>query len=141
MDSTPNTRTVREYTDEKGNKVQQVDYESNVGGSLKVRYLIERDDEKGWLSFDPANLQVWFNGAKIEFLQSLKIVIDSNSIPRAELSFKLDSLDIDMDSLMALRAIVKAQEEKSNAEKIREALEEDEEEDDEEEDDEEEEDE
>lgn len=89
--------------------VRSVDGEGNVtyekaGGALKVRYLLERDGS--FLSFSPANLHVELNGHKIELLQKLVIEIDKDFMPTAQLTFKLDSLDIDMDSLMALKAII-----------------------------------
>lgn len=101
MKDVPNARTIRKMEDG-----EEVKYESNVGGALKVRYVVER--EKGFVTFNPSHLHVEFNGMPIEFLQSLSIKIDNKGFPTARLGFKLTSLDIDMDSLLSFQAIIQS---------------------------------
>lgn len=97
MKDEPNARVV---IDEDKN----IEYIPNVGGTLKIRYVA--DKQKRFIMFNPAHLHVEFNGARIEFLQELKIEIDKKGFPQASLTFKLTELDIDMDSLLALKVII-----------------------------------
>lgn len=96
MENVPNTRVVE------GDNVTYM----CAGGALKVRYELTRS-EKGWMEFDPSKLKVWFNGAPIELLQELTIEIKDGGLPTATMRFTLDELDVDLDSLVALHAIVR----------------------------------
>jgi len=74
---------------------------------LKVRYHSDRT-EAGWLGWNPSNFELTLNDHKIEMVTSLVLKIEGiDDVPHATIGFYLDELDIDVDSLIALEAIVK----------------------------------
>lgn len=97
MDNTPNARTKKTDGGIQYRKVNDV---------LKVRYRAVHDGR--WLMFDPANLTVELNEQPLSCLEELTINITDGGIPRATLTLNLKEIDIDMDTLTALKAMVEA---------------------------------
>lgn len=82
-----------------------------AGGALKIRYPVTKNGK--WIEFSPENLLVEFNGKRIDFLQELTLSIGNDYIPYLSMTFMLDDIDIDMDTMSALHAVIEAKE-KSN---------------------------
>lgn len=97
MDDAPNTRIENEDGEIKYRR---------VADHLKIRYKAEVGEKGRWLTFNPGNLFVELNGQSINLCTSVYIDIRDNDAPRATLGLQLESIDIDMDTMIALQAIV-----------------------------------
>jgi len=74
-----------------------------AGDRLKVRW--KASVSGGLITWSPADLFVELNGQPVDGCKSLSIFFDQNSrLPEATLYFTLDDLDLDVDTLTALRA-------------------------------------
>jgi hypothetical protein len=102
LDDAPNARA----EDRDGEVVEY----GRVGDVLKFRYSAKRDN-RGWAKFNPAYAHVELNGVPIKFCQELKFIF-GDGIPKATITVSLEDIDIDSDSLIALKAIVEAKEAK-----------------------------
>lgn len=97
MDDVPNARIVPEDKEVKYRRIADV---------LKIRYRAEVDEGGKWLTFNSANLHVELNGQPISLCTFINIDIRDDDAPRATLGLQLESIDIDMDTMIALQAIV-----------------------------------
>lgn len=86
-----------------------------TGDTLKIRYINEKQGIA--YVFSPVNLYVELNGERIILCQHIHLDINAvEGLPRATITFMVDHLDIDTDSIIALEAIVKSQKEKADGE-------------------------
>lgn len=79
--------------------------------ALKIRYKMERkirEDGINWYLFDPSKMIVEYNGQRVEMLQELKLSIGRDHMPRLTMTFGLDEIDIDADTLAALHVFLDA---------------------------------
>lgn len=83
---------------------------ATIGDHLKVRVVAERG-EKGWLGFGPQCVSIELNGQPLTTCQKIEMSIDRDGFPLATLTLALDSIDIDADTLTALKVFLKHQEE------------------------------
>lgn len=87
-------------------------YERLLGDTLKVTWHARRDPDKVWIEFHPADLKVELNGVELTTCSGVSVDFSRDSgAPRARLDFTLEKLDIDAETLIALQAFVKQNEE------------------------------
>lgn len=78
-----------------------------LGDKLKIRWKAHRAEGSSWIEFSPADLIVELNGIPLTTCQAVSIDFNRNEgFPLAKLSFTLEELDIDAETLTALQAYV-----------------------------------
>lgn len=85
-------------------------YDRLSGDTLKIRWKARREPDKKWIEFSPADLEVELNGVAMTTCQAVSVTFDlDKGFPAATLSFTLEELDIDAETLIALEAFVDQQ--------------------------------
>lgn len=85
------------------------DEQERVGDVLKVRYKNFKEGDFG--SYNPSNMHIELNGVELKLCTSLVIRLAYKELPSATITFTLEELDIDTDTLTMLQAVIKQREE------------------------------
>lgn len=91
-----------------------VTYGRLTGDSLKIRWKARRGTVEGypsWIEFSPADLIVELNGVPLTTCQGVEVNFKRNEgFPLAKISFTLEELDIDAETMTILQAYVEQKE-------------------------------
>jgi hypothetical protein len=73
---------------------------------LKIAY--KADDTENVVKWNPENFSVHLNGLELDLVTEVNLTIVNGENPLAQITFCPDEIDIDADTLVALRALLDA---------------------------------